>query len=69
MDSFFLEFAKYGLLGLVLGYLLWQQNTMIKKLFEDIEKNTEANTKLEKAVDALTGSLEGECGKPARIRL
>ena len=60
MDSFFLEFAKYGLLGLILGYLLWQQNTMIKKLFDVIEKNTEANTKLERAVDALTGSLEGE---------
>lgn len=58
MEPFFLYFGKYGLPGLILGYLLWQQNNMIKKLFTIIEQNTEANSKLEKAVDALSRNLE-----------
>jgi len=53
MEYLIKEFAEYGIIGVLIGWLLWKDLKVTNRIFKVIENNTEAMTGLRDKIDNL----------------
>lgn len=50
IEYFLKEFAEYGIIGLLIGWLFWKDWKVTNRIFKVIENNTEAMTQLKNEI-------------------
>jgi len=50
IDQIFLELADYGIIGLLIGWLIWKDTKLTARIFKVIENNTKAFIELKNEI-------------------
>lgn len=53
IEEIFKELASYGVIGVLLAWLIWKDTKFTNRIFKVIENNTEAMTKLRDTINNL----------------